>query len=428
MRVSLPHAGRARRVLAPAVAVPVTLALLAGLTATVGGIAAPASAQTVEAAKKKKMTGYYQIPFPCGQAWTGATRGDHSPSSLAIDWNRTDDDGDDVVASAPGSVTVANKTGRTGYGRYVQITHTNGESTLYAHLSVVTVSVGQTVDQGSLIGKVGSTGNSTGPHLHFEERLGSQVRAATFGGKPFKYGATETSRNCVDVPLAANMVGAPAAELVVFRREIKATFVIQQPGAAPIVVPFGLPSDEPVLGDWDGDGVANVGVRRPGESNFYLSTPGGTIAVNFGIPGDRPVAGDWNGDGRTDIGVRRSGTPDFYLRAADGSVIHVPLGDADDVGVTGDWNGDRVTDVGVYDVATATYTLRLSDANGVSWLATIPFGQPGDLPVTGDWDGNGFTDLGVWRPGTGTFHSRRAPDPRMAARSVTGVRFGRPRD
>lgn len=409
--------GLSRRMLAPAL-----VAVLVGATAS---LTAPAGAATEEAARK--MHGYYEMPFPCGQQWTGKTWSSHSPSSNSVDWNRPDDEDDAVVASGPGTVTVANKTGQTGYGRYVQITHANREATLYAHLSTVSVAVGQVVDQGALVGTVGSTGNSTGAHLHFEQRSGSKVRAAVFSGQKFVYGATQGSRNCVDVPMAANMIGGAVAELVVFRRAKRAKFRVQQPGTAPVVIRFGLSTDEPLLGDWDGDGAANVAVRRPAESNFYLSTPAGTHVVNFGIPADRPIAGDWNGDGLSEIGVRRPGTPDFYLRHSDGSVTHVPFGDADDVGVTGDWNGDRVTDLGVYDVATATYTLRVVTGNSAPWTAVVPFGNPGDIPVTGDWDGNGFTDLGVWRPSTGTFMSRRAPNAQTTARTVLGVQFGRPR-
>ncbi|MEO5852354.1 MAG: M23 family metallopeptidase [Nocardioides sp.] len=419
---STPHRPLSRRV-ALAAAGPLALVVAAALAASLAG---PATAQTQEAARKK-MVGYYEMPFPCGQAWTGTTRSDHSPSSRAIDWNRPDDDGDDVVAAASGTVSVANKTGRTGYGRYVQITHANGEGTLYAHLSAVTVSVGQSVDQGTLIGKVGTTGNSSGPHLHFEERSGPTITAAVFAGQKFAYGATQTSANCVDVPLAANMVGAAAAELVVFRRDKRATFQVQQPGAAPIVIPFGRTTDSPVVGDWDGDGTANVGVRRNDENMFYLSTPAGTTSVQLGDPADRPIAGDWTGDGTFEIGVHRAATGEFFQRLPDGSVVHVYLGDANDIAVTGDWNGDRVTDLGVYDSATATFTLRYQASNGVPWIATVPFGLVGDLPVVGDWDGNGATDLGVWRPSTATFYSRRAPSAKVAARTVSARQFGRPR-
>jgi murein DD-endopeptidase MepM/ murein hydrolase activator NlpD len=62
-----------------------------------------------------------------------------------------------------------------GYGNMIVIDHGNGWQTLYAHLSVVGVSCGQSVYQGDTIGQMGSTGNSTGPHLHFE------MRSATYG-------------------------------------------------------------------------------------------------------------------------------------------------------------------------------------------------------------------------------------------------------
>lgn len=76
--------------------------------------------------------------------------------------------GTPVRAAAPGYVAWA----RTGtlYGNYVMIIHTNGMATLYAHLSRMDVSADQFVSRGDQIGAVGSTGLSTGPHLHFEAR------------------------------------------------------------------------------------------------------------------------------------------------------------------------------------------------------------------------------------------------------------------
>ena len=122
------------------------------------------------------------MPFPCGQEWTGTTRANHSPSSKAIDWNRPDDLGDQVVAAAPGVVTRAEPKGNSGYGHYVRVEHENGENTIYAHLTSVVVKVGQRLDQGALLGTVGETGNATGPHLHFEERSSSGVVAPFFDG------------------------------------------------------------------------------------------------------------------------------------------------------------------------------------------------------------------------------------------------------
>jgi len=73
-----------------------------------------------------------------------------------------------VVAAGDGIVSEAGWSG--GYGRVIQIRHAAGWSSQYGHLSALSVARGQTVHQGQLIGRVGSTGLSTGPHLHFELR------------------------------------------------------------------------------------------------------------------------------------------------------------------------------------------------------------------------------------------------------------------
>ena len=78
-----------------------------------------------------------------------------------------------ILASAAGTVLIAKETGwNAGYGGYVVIKHANGSQTLYAHMSSVLTYVGATVVQGQVIGRVGSTGKSTGAHVHFEIRNG----------------------------------------------------------------------------------------------------------------------------------------------------------------------------------------------------------------------------------------------------------------
>ena len=72
--------------------------------------------------------------------------------------------------------TVLSAGAQSGYGNTVVINHGNGLATLYAHQSRMAVSAGQTVSRGETIGYIGSTGYSTGPHLHFEVRVnGSPV-------------------------------------------------------------------------------------------------------------------------------------------------------------------------------------------------------------------------------------------------------------
>jgi murein DD-endopeptidase MepM/ murein hydrolase activator NlpD len=73
-----------------------------------------------------------------------------------------------VRAILPGTVVFAGK--YAGYGNLVTIEHVRGYASMYAHLSEIKVQVGQHVEAGALIGRVGSTGLATGPHLHFEWR------------------------------------------------------------------------------------------------------------------------------------------------------------------------------------------------------------------------------------------------------------------
>lgn len=78
--------------------------------------------------------------------------------------------GASILASADGEVIISRSGWNGGYGTYVVVKHGNGTQTLYAHLNASLVSAGQRVTQGQVIGKMGSTGKSTGVHLHFEIR------------------------------------------------------------------------------------------------------------------------------------------------------------------------------------------------------------------------------------------------------------------
>lgn len=84
-----------------------------------------------------------------------------------------------VKAMATGTVSFAGRNG--GYGNCIVIKHANGYETLYGHLSKIMVSRGQTIEIGQQIGKVGSTGRSTGPHLHYEiHRYGKKVNPKAY--------------------------------------------------------------------------------------------------------------------------------------------------------------------------------------------------------------------------------------------------------
>jgi uncharacterized protein YraI len=102
-----------------------------------------------------------------------------------------------VVAAAAGKVTRVANTGSTSYGRWIEISHGNGFTTRYAHLASQAVSVNQQVSQGQKIGTVGSTGGSSGPHLHYEQRHnGAAVRPVFDGAGSFFFGTRNyTSKN-----------------------------------------------------------------------------------------------------------------------------------------------------------------------------------------------------------------------------------------
>lgn len=119
--------------------------------------------------------GFYVLTSGFGPRWGRQHSG--------IDISSAGISGAPVVASLSGTVTMVStgcshnypKSGSCGcgggYGNYVVVTHANGFSTLYAHMSSVAVSYGQSVNQEDVLGYVGSTGFSTGPHLHYEVRL-----------------------------------------------------------------------------------------------------------------------------------------------------------------------------------------------------------------------------------------------------------------
>ncbi len=106
-----------------------------------------------------RSSAYRSDPF------TGETKG-HTGMDLAVPT------GTPIRAALPGTVTVSQY--NSSYGYYVMIDHGNGLSTLYGHNSQLLAQVGQTVEAGDIISLSGSTGRSTGPHLHFEVRVNGE--------------------------------------------------------------------------------------------------------------------------------------------------------------------------------------------------------------------------------------------------------------
>jgi serine-aspartate repeat-containing protein C/D/E len=209
---------------------------------------------------------------------------------------------------------------------------------------------------------------------------------------------------------------------------------------------FGLSGAIPVTGDWNGDGVTDIGVFLNGLWFIDLNGNGewdeNDLWVKLGQKDDRPVTGDWDGDGKTDIGIFgpawigdthavavEPGLPDALnppknryknvppepedaaigwrsmKRTSAGKIRsdlidHVfQFGAQGDQPVIGDWNGDGIYAIGIF--RNGTWFIDI-DGDG-RWSAAdmvVEFGQEGDIPLVGDWTGDGVSKLGVWRNGT----------------------------
>ncbi len=359
----------------------------------------------------------YEAPFLCKQDWRAESRQGHSPSYFAVDFNRDDDYRAPVRATAPGRVTKVVDLGDDSYGKYIVISHTNGWESLYAHLDAQLVVPGQRVDQGALIGLLGTTGGSTGPHLHFEQKRNGTVKHAVFHGKSLVYNTTITSYNCADVPVTGDWNGNGRTDVGVFR-PLRKTNVFRMRLASGDVkkVALGKPGDLPLTGDWDGDDRTDVGVWRRMSQTFCLQMADGSQRVfAFGKLREIPITGDWNGDGRTDVGVFSPKTHEFRMRSPRGKVTTVDFGSVGSVPVAGDWNGDGRDEVGVFDSGTRTWTLRGTKGG----IRTETFGGVGGLPVIGDWNGDGIDGLATWGPLNAVF--------KLKTKADTTIDFGRPR-
>ena len=120
----------------------------------------PPSIQAIKTTLKT-LVGYFINPVPGYKRISQRLHGNNGVDLAAPT-------GTEIVASASGTVLLARNGYNGGYGNMVIIKHPNGTQTLYAHQSKITTSTGDRVSQGQTIGYVGSTGRSTGPHLHYE--------------------------------------------------------------------------------------------------------------------------------------------------------------------------------------------------------------------------------------------------------------------
>ena len=174
-----------------------TEAALADLEAEQDALWAEAQRLSDQLVAQQAANGQSTESNPGGYIWpvnsryiTSTMGGRNSPGGIGSTNHKGTDIGrvgytSSIYAAKSGTVIVSQYS--SSYGNYVVISHGSGNTTLYAHMSSRKVEVGQYVNQGDVIGITGSTGNSTGPHLHFEvTENGVRVNPLSHGAAPKK--------------------------------------------------------------------------------------------------------------------------------------------------------------------------------------------------------------------------------------------------
>lgn len=297
-----------------------------GATIAVGGVAIPATFAGVASAATMPASTGYGVPV------SGAlvTAYHQSGSAWALGWHTGIDlaasEGESVHSAGPGVVVGVNAAG-AAYGNHVVVQHDDGKYTLYAHLSSVSVSVGQTVDNSTEVGKAGHTGNASGPHLHFEVRTDPTQYSANVFSDPVAWlaGHGVTVGDSTPVATPPPPVTPPVTTPAPKPRASKSVYTVE-PGDTLYDISIAHHIGDGGLDTWKplyADNVDVVGsnpdliypgqrLRLPGDSAPPVSTPPVTPPPVDTPPVTTPPPATGGGSNTPVIAPDAPGTPSGY--------------------------------------------------------------------------------------------------------------------
>lgn len=368
----------------------------------------------------------FRAPWPCGEQ----RQYYHHSSEVvnALDFNLAvgEDHGLPVLASASGTVidVVPN---HAGYGNYVRVDHGGGWTSMVAHLSAFSVSRGQWVPVGAELGKVGTTGNSTGPHLHYEQEADGGNQPIVLDGVALRYSSAisyHTSGNCG----GSAMFGGSPTDVTGDGRDDIVTFTMNQladvytapstgtgfAGSVKAHDFFGLAGETPLTGDFTGDGRDDIVTftHGPLDDVYVAPSTGGAFGASakwhdrFALSGEIPAVGDVNGDGRDDIVTFTRGTlGDVWVGLSTGTSFgqgvkwHDWFAPGGEFPALGDVNGDGRDDLITFTRGdTGDVYVALSTGEGfgpgIKWHEWFSVG--GEQPRVGDFNGDGRDDIATF--------------------------------
>ncbi|MFC9691590.1 M23 family metallopeptidase [Kribbella sp. NPDC056951] len=194
----------------------------------------------------------FKAPFPCGQRWTYS----HHSAEVrrALDFIRSDGgttNGTPVLASAGGTAYREYQAG--GAGNWIRIEHGGGWKTYYFHLSAYSVANGSAVSQGQQIGVTGSTGASSGPHIHYEQLYNGTGQNIVINGSGLAYPGSYGSYHLT----SDNGCGGPGKPFMTWGSDVRVRSTPRLNGS--VVHTFGGPTSVRVICQVQGDTVTAEG-------------------------------------------------------------------------------------------------------------------------------------------------------------------------